>query len=408
MRAGLLMLALLWPLTPYAADRMSILDYAPAGATVDRSGQQDVSQALINVIEAANAITATGEPACVYVPPGTYRIVRNPPQFVRAGCVRGDGPTQSVILLDPAFGGDLFAWSEAWVVTTPGPRVVGLKILGTRSASSRQNAFVFYDRNDQVFMDDVDVENLPGRALYSGVTKHVPQAFMRESHMRSLRFFNDGAPGVPVVEFNSQGTGHPDATNEIRLSQVDIHGARGPGFVIRNTGDGFIRAMTIESLRIEGTENGDTEADLLTIGDPVMKGNVNTITFSGLELIDPYKGYAAVRLTAAPGAAAPFQIMLQGWIGGGLPHGEGLRIDAGRTSIFRFSAMHTEGTNVVIGPGVGGIVLDGGGAEACWTYRIDQGSRARVFVPALLEIDSSGNDDPGPDPRAVRSKRKCR
>ena len=401
------LLFILWSFAAHAADRPNILDYAAPGAPVDRTGHADASQALIDAVTTANVTTATGGPACVYIPTGTYRILRNPPQFARAGCVKGDGSTQSTIVLDPAFAGDLFTWSEAWWPTTPGPTVVGLKIVGSPGAASQQNALVFYDRNDSVFIDDVTVNGLPGRALYSGVTKHVPQAYMRESHMRSLRFFEDGAPGVPVVEFSSEGSGNTDATNEIRLSQVDIYGARGPSFVIRNNGSGRVRAITAEALRIEGSENGNVAADLLTIGDPVMKGNVNSITFTALELIDPYRGYAALRLTAAPGTAAPYQITVQGMIGGGLPHGEGLRIDAGRASVFRFSAMHTEGTNVVVGRGVSEVVLDGGGREACWTYSIDPTSEAGIATPVLAAGNPARSTGAAPGAAAARSDRRC-
>jgi len=364
-----------------AADRISILDYGQPGAKVDRTGVLDVSKALAAAIGAANMFTSKGESACVYIPPGIYRISLPPPPFERAGCVLGEGPSQSVINIDAKFAGDLFAWSEAWVPTTPGPMIVGLKVRGNRSATNLQNAFVFYDRNDQVFMDNVDVVDLHGRALYSGVSKKSPQAYLRESHMRSLRFFQDGAPGVPVVEFNSQGTGQTDATNEIRMSQVDIYGAHGPSFVIRNNGDGGVRAIHIDQLRIEGSEDGSTAGDLLTIGDPVMHGLVAGITMTDLELVDPSKGYAALRVTAARGAAAPYQIYVQGSIGGGVPKGRGLVIDAGRNSQFHLVDIYTLDTNVTVGKGVSWIELDGGGRESAWTYAIDPASAEAILVP---------------------------
>jgi len=375
--------------TSWAADRLSILEYAVPNSSVDRTGQRDASPALASVVAAANAKTSKGEPACIYIPPGIYRVVTPPPQLVGAGCVVGDGPSQSVLSIDPQFKGDLFAWSEAWFPKMPGPTVTGLKIRGNRTARNLQNALVFYDRNDQVYLENIDILDLHGRALYSGVTQTVTQAYMRESHMRSLRFFGDGAPDVPVVEFNSQGTGDTDATNEIRMSQVDIFGSFGPSFVIRNNGSGAVRNIAVDGLRIEGTQNGAVSADLLTIGDPVMRGNVNNILLTGLELIDPYARYAAIRLTAPQTVAAPYQITVQGFIGGGMPNGQGLRIDAGRTSVFRFSGIHTTDTNVVIGPGVSEVVLDGGGQEIHWTYKIDPTSLSGLRVPAYRTGDPS-------------------
>jgi hypothetical protein len=192
--------------------------------------------------------------------------------------------------------------------------------------------------------------------------------------MRSLRFFNDGAPGVPVVEFNSQGNAPTDATNEITLDQVDIYGAEGPSLLIRNAGEGAIRDIRFFGLRIEGKENGAVAADLVTIGDKDLSGSVNNIQFMAAELIDPYKGFAALRMTATSPAKAPYQITYQGSIGGGVPCGQGLRIDAGRTSPFRFSAMHTSDTNVVIGPYVSEIVIDGAGAGGKWSCKVDPSS----------------------------------
>jgi hypothetical protein len=365
-----------------ASDKLSILEYDAGGAAVDRTGVADASNALSAAVSTANAKASKGEPACVYIPAGTYRISVPPPTFVRAGCVIGDGPSQSELLIDPQLKGDILSWSEAWESTAPGPTVIGLRIQGHRSTTALQNGIVFYDRNDRVFIDNVEIDDLHGRALYSGVTKQASQAYMRESHMRSLRFFKDGAPDVPVVEFNSQGIGDTDATNEIKMSQIDIYGSFGPSFVIRSNSSGAVRFFTIEALRIEGLQNGSVPADLLTIGDANMKGNVNNIVLTGLELIDPYKGYAALRVTAPSIALAPYQITVEGMIGGGVPNGQGLRIDSGRTSTFRFSGIHTFDTNVVVGPEVSQIVLDGGGQEANWTYSIDPTSANGIEVPA--------------------------
>jgi hypothetical protein len=376
-----LLVVLLWiPAARSQAFGLNIIDYAPPGTPVDLSGRADASQALINVMQAANELTAKGRPACVYLPAGVYRISRNPPPFKLAGCVKGDGPSQTIIRLDPSFAGDLFSWSEAWEPTTPGPAVVGMQIIGDRDAQPLQNALVFYDRNDEVFLDCVVVRNLHGRALYSGATKNTTQAYMRESQMRSLRFFNDGAPGVPTVEFTSQGVGAKVATNEIRISQLDIYGSKGPSLVLRNQGSGMFHNIIIEALRIEGSENGDVAADLLTIGDPDMSGRIAGIMLSDVELIDPYRGYSALRIAAAPDAPAPYEITFRGMIGGGLAHGGGIRIDAGRSSSFQLSSMHTEGVNVSVGPGAGQLTFDGGGREGEWTWSVDASSRTGLTV----------------------------
>ena len=351
----------------------NILSFATAGQTVDATGARDVSPALSGAIAAANALTAKGQPACVYVPAGKYRIAASVPEFALAGCIEGDGSSLSQIILDETFSGDLFSWSEAWLPTMPGPRVVGLKITADAQTAHLQNALVFYDRDDNVFLDDVEVNGVYGRAFYSGATQNAPQAYMRESHFRSLRFYNDGAPGTPVAEFNSVGGTGADATDEIDVDQLDIYGARGPSLIIRNQSAGSVRDLKFRGLRIEGTENGTAAGDLITIGDPLMTGSVNNIQFNEAELIDSYTGYAAIRMTAASAVSAPYQITFNGLIGGGLPNGQGIHIDAGRSSIFQITAMYTNDTNVVVGSNVTSISFLGGDVLS-WTRSVDVSS----------------------------------
>ena len=368
----------------YGADRLNILNYATSGTQVDRTGHVDASEALAAVITAANAITATGAPACVYVPAGVYRIRNKPPQFVRAGCIEGDGSTQSVISLDADFTGDLFTWSEAWVGTTAGPRVVGLRVKGDKAAKFFQNAFVFYDRIDNLYLADLTVEDVHGRVLYSGITRYSSQAFMRESHFQSLRFFNDGAKDLPVVEFNSKGSGLTDATNEIRMSQVDIFGADGPSLVIRNDGGGFIRNISAEALRIEGAPHRNADGDLLSIGSQSATGAINNLTFDELELIDPYIGFAAMRVTAPASAPVPYQVIVRGFIDGGASRGVGLSLESLRFSTFQMSAIHTIGTNLIIGHRTNNIHIDSLGQYPCWSVKNDSDSQNTIIIDSAV------------------------
>jgi hypothetical protein len=385
-QSGIVLLSSVAACLAAESGRLNLLDYAPPSKPVDRHGGEDASSALHAVVTAANEAMAKGEKACIYIPAGVYRINSAPPIFFRAGCIIGDGSSQSILKIDPEFSGDLFSWSEAWEPTTPGPSAHGIGIIGSSETKNIQNAFVFYDRNDRVFFDDIEVNHVHGRALYAGTTKNAPQAYIRESHFRSLRFFRDGAPGVPVVEFSSIGNGDTDATNEISVSQLDIYGAADSGLVIRNQGNGKVRDLTFESLRIEGLESGDGKADLLDIGDLTSAGNVNNIRLTDVELIDPQRGTCAMRITAPPGMPVPYQITFQGLIGGGAPYGDGLCIDAGRTSTFRFSGVHTLGKNIVIGPHVGQIVLDGGGLELTWSFNIHPTSVDGVSRPIFERI----------------------
>lgn len=386
------------------ANRFNILDFAPAGQAIDRAGSMDVSDALAKAVEAANAMTHFAkdhppQPACIYIPAGIYRVSKPPPMFKGAGCVIGDGSAQTILNLSPEFVGDLFAWSEAWIVyKTSGATARGLRINGSQQARAAQNALMFYDRNDNVTLDDLYINDVPGRAIGIGLLKPIGsagQAYIRESNFRSLRVFGCGRADVPAVEIASQGTGHLDGTNEVSTSQLDIFAAKGVSLVIRNSSTGVVRDLKFDALRIEGGGgDGPGQGDLLQIGDPNMRGGVGHLSFTNLELIDPNPGYAAVRITAAPPPAeAPARIYLQGYIGGGLSKGEGLRIDRGTLIEAILNQIRTDGTNVAIGPDVKDVVLDGGGAEKQWTISIDPSSRSAVQVPVRQML--APKDHPG-------------
>src|SRR5215470_4870988 len=180
----------------YDPDIFSVRSFGAAG-----DGQTDDSAAIAAAAAAAVADSLRGQPSALYFPSGTYRLVKALPTWSVPISVFGDGQERSVIRVDPAFSGDVFSWSEVWGATNygadtisslttqkAGVEVKGIRITGNRTSANVQNAFVFYDRADFVFMQDVDVFDLTGRALYSGVSRREPKAFMRESHFNSLRF----------------------------------------------------------------------------------------------------------------------------------------------------------------------------------------------------------------------------
>lgn len=362
------------------------------------NGTADDSPALIQAILTSNLLFTQGKLAVIKLPAGVCRVVVPLPMFIGPGAIEGEGPMKSIVLLDPAYSGDLFSWSEAWAknnfpfngatVTlagvSNGPMVRNLTIIGNRSSANQQNAFAFYDRNDQVLMQNVDVWFLPGRALYAGAMKAQTQAFIRESRFQNLRFFNCGLAGVPVVEFTSQGNGV--GSNEIDMQAVGVYAPYGPGFVIRNaTTAGILRAFRISQLRVEGLESPPTPilADLVDIGDATISGPISNISFQQTELVDPYANYAALHLTGASAPTAPYFIDFNGSVGGGVPAGNGLVIDYGRSSSFRFLSMNTTATNVVInstaGPQIAISGVGGGSVEKAWTYSIASGVAGGVY-----------------------------
>ena len=379
-----------------AKDRINIKD-APYGAAVD--GVTDDSAAWAAAINAANTAMAAGYYPCIYMPAGTSLISATAlPTFRGPGCIEGDGPAKSFISVGTGYAGDVFSWSEAWMssnypqqtgstlatVQKANALVSGVAITGNMAASSQQNALVFYDRNDFVLVRDVNISTLPGRALYSGVSKYVTgQAYMRESVFDNVRIFNAGAAGVPAVEFNTVA-GSGDSTNEIDITNMNIFAPNGPGFVVRGGAGTQLRNFVVHGLRIEGA-NAPSPAiagDLLQIGDPTLTGQVAGLLFSGLELINPYAGYYALETTAPSSATMPYNIKFDGFIGAG--PGKGVGVTAGRALAFRLAGIATTGTNVTIGPStmVGtNLLFDGNGAETGWSYSIDPTSTTLALAP---------------------------
>lgn len=368
----------------------------------------DDSAALTSAVNLSNTKTTSGLPPCrIYIPAGKYLIKTAPPVLTGNGCIVGDGTNQTNIILDPSFTGDLFSWSDAWLLNYPftassysgylkaGPIIKDLSVVGNRKANGQQNAFVFYDRNDNVVIDKVDVSFLPGRALYSGVTKNSSQAFMRESRITEFRAFNSGTTNVSAVEFNSNGTN--DATNEIRILNMDIYGSYGPSFIMRSA-NGVLRLIDITNLRVEGKENNPAgvQADLVTIGDASLTGQVANLTIRGLELIDPYGGFAALRVTANSYSKASYNIDVTGMIVGGAQQSgtRGLQLDVCRDSFFRFSSLYTTGNSVTVASSstIGGVIgLSGYGEENNWTTAIDSSSTTFISQ-SLYKTGSTGLD----------------
>jgi hypothetical protein len=373
----------------YDPDLFNVRNFGAAG-----DGQTDDSAAIASAAAAAVANGLRGQPSALYFPSGTYRLVKALAMWTVPISVFGDGRERSVILVDSAFSGDVFSWSEVWAANNygadtispltaqkAGVEVKGIRINGNRAATNVQNAFVFYDRADQIFMHDVDVSDLTGRALYSGVPRTKPAAYMRESHFNSLRFVRCGSVGVPVVDFDSQGNG--PGSNEISVDGLDIMAPGSVGLILHSNGTG-LALMRFVRLRVDGQGGGGTAA-LVVVGDMALS-STNNIDFEQTELLNPPAGFAAIRFTAVNLPLAPFWIRLQGTIGGAAANGKGIVVDAGRGLSFDLKDLHTSDVNVTVASSqtVGGtIVFDGHGQEGSWTRSIDPSSIAKVKKPVL-------------------------
>jgi hypothetical protein len=375
------------------AENASVFDVRNYGAKGD--GSSDDSAAVAAAAKAAAGAAATGRAAMLYFPSGVYRLVAALPTWTVAVGVVGDGHAQSVVSVDPAFSGDVFAWSG--VRGEPDERrgdergaggiaIVGIRIVGNRTTANLQSAFAFYDHIDHVVMRDVDVFYMTGHALSAGARQRAATASLQRSEFNSLRFFNCGSSGVPVVDIGAAGVGA--ATDEVGIDSLDIYAPYGTGVVVHGEGSP-VRNIRFSKLRIEGLQNGTIAADLLQVGDATLDGPVSSIWFDQTELIDPYAGHAALRLAAPTLSAVPRDVYYQGMIGGGLPNGKGIVIDAGSNLFFDLRGIHTFDLNVVVASSAtvaGPIVMDGHGQENSWTRAVDPSSAANVTKPVLQQF----------------------
>jgi Chaperone of endosialidase/Domain of unknown function (DUF5011) len=365
----------------------------------------DDTQAWTNAINYEMQLDQSGTPACLYAPGGIYLITRSLPTFTTNGCITGAGQNKSYLAPAPSLSGDLLSWSDAWAdgiskfgnpnyVTSQektGPTIEGIGIAGDLTATNMQNAIAFRDREDNINLNNVEIDNMHGSCMTTGYTKNTTQSFIRESTIENFRCYNSGTTNNPAVDMLSTGGGITN--NEIEMDNIDIYAPNGPGLAIRG-GGGQIR---IGNLRIEGQE-GDpqlTAGDLLDIGSASYSGIENNITIDNLELVNPYLGYAALRMAADTSTDMPYYIsVLSGHLTAPSADafGRGIEIDAGRNSSFKFTQIQSNDYNVYIGasPLVGtNILISNNGNESSLYAHIDSTSVKSVTLPSTFQTLAS-------------------
>ncbi len=372
----------------------------------------DDSAALAAAVTKANALYSAGSRSVIYVPPGNYFLKGTTiPTFVGSGSLSGDAAFKSTFYIDPTFVGDVFSWSNAWLgivgsFPTPGntsslslvgygPTVERISIIGDLSAPTQQNAFMFYNRNDFIEMQDINVMYLNGRSLCLGCALKSPStvAYSRESRFSRLRFNQVGQAGVPALEIGAIAAGLAD---DLRFSQVDIYGMAGPGLVIRGTAGAAIGELHFSQLRVEGSEYGwpAPVGDHIQIGDPAFPGVVSNLYFDQVQLVSPYSGSYAIHLAGVGASAAYYINFTNTNITGGFPLGSGIKIDGGRSLDFDISNIYTFGTNFTLASSAfvsGPIRLAMNGAEQFATYDVDATSVNFINVPVAKRGLPGGN-----------------
>lgn len=384
------------------AQRVNVRDYGALGdGTTDDSAAINLAIARVNTLSNGGS---NGKPVALYLPAGIYRIAANtltPFNINVNGAVIGDGPHKSYIKVDTTYSGDVFSWSDAWFGNDyngtslnpandkAGPTVSGITITGDTTSVHTQNALMFYDRADDVLIDNVSVFFLPGSCFTVGKTKNLAVAFARESKMINFRCHWAGTASVPAMEFDTTGTG--DSTNQWQFFGIDIFAPSSTGLLIHNTsntnkGTGGFRFY---GLRAEGSLSPVGTGDLVQIGsasDNAASFEPNGIEIYGFESNASYSGHNALGFYGQPLSAGsqgqPHFISIFGNIATG--GGNGINIQQGYDIDIHMPNWQVTGTDLIVGNSSNvtrEIFIDVYGRESGLSTSIDSTSQQSVFWP---------------------------
>jgi hypothetical protein len=358
------------------AQVINVKDYGAVG-----NGIADDSAAFVAAINQENAYSAAGTPAIIYVPGGTYLLSANTlPTMTRGGAIVGDGQHKTYIMVGTSYSGDVFSWSLSWMAADyggstlvpandkAGPILKNLSIVGNTSATNVQNAIEFYDEDDFVNIENVDVYFMHGQCLGMGATKSAASAYVRESYFANLQCWDTGTASLPAISVSSTTNNGSDASNELKFYRIQIFRSAGVGLSITNPNN-FSATRLIEffGLRVE-----NSGADNIQVGSQADAGQINDIYFYGVESLSPgaaNSGFYALNLDTT--GQQEYSINVYGATLGPCGSGtcNGLNIGNIRLSSLQILNIGATGTSVNYTANAGtSIVLNGNGAEQGWSY----------------------------------------
>jgi hypothetical protein len=367
-------------------------------------GTDDTSAftAAFNLMNAASV----GAELCLVVPSGRYFVRSNLPTLTNNPCIHGDGSMHSEIIVDSAMSGRVIALSDNWLTGNAPTQGVadnqslnasahleGFSIHGDTLAPATQDALVFADWNDFVYMRDVQAHYINGHALLAGLSVNAASSSLRESTIDGFRATNCGNASVPCVEISATGSG--DGSNEIQIFGLNIFAVNGRGLVIRNAGGVATRLMNFFGLRVEGVAstiiNPPIAGDLITIGDPTLQQVNENIFIYGLHTASPYAGYQTIRVTGPSASYRPANVLISGGvIGPG--NGGGVSIDAAQNVKVSLSAISATGIGFTVGPTslvAGEVTVDLNGGETALSEQIDYSSAGIYGTPSCRRVGAS-------------------
>ena len=284
--------------------------HSSCGAVGD--GVADDSGALKTCIGLVNSSYALGKPALIHVTTGIYKITNTNgtmPCFSRyvPGGIQGDGQHKSYILMDGSYSGSLFCWSDAWEGAPPstiynpgpfvptldaaGPMVRDVTISGTLAAN--QSGLVFYDNNDHVLIENVDLFFINGPAISVGHTMNGSLAYMRESTFRHVKSWFGGNSTTAAIQFGATGSG----TGDIVLDDINIYAFSSSGLTFTAPGSSAsIGTFHMLNVRVEGNENLSATGNNINFGLSSDLGVVNGMHAWGTRVVGVPAGKYAISI----------------------------------------------------------------------------------------------------------------
>jgi len=315
-----------------------------------------------------------------------YRIAKPLEPITSAMAIVGAGSLKTWLVVDPGMQGDAISVIETWLGKDPteigpankmvaqpdgqstGVTLSGFTLSGFRSASGPQNGIMLYERNDNVYISDVEVRHIKGRGFCSGISRRSPPvSLLRESRIDrfQVRRCGDNERGLPAFELSSDGfRPHDDASNNISITDLLVIYSSDRAVVMDNRNAAHdMRYIVITGAYIEGADR-----DVWTV-----RGSVSDLEVYGFDLNGSRNPDAAALLFEASDRDAftrpPRRCYFSGAFG---PVVNGIKVRHGKALYFRLTSNGASGTSVAVEKTCSGPVkFDGSGEERVWRFKVD-------------------------------------
>ncbi|WP_068072786.1 hypothetical protein [Novosphingobium lentum] len=337
---------------------------------------------------------------CVVLSARKYRLGNALPPITCAMALVGAGSLKTWLMFDPGASGDAISMVETWLGKDPteiGPHAAvvampqgqstgvtlgGFTLSGSRSALRPQNGIVLYERNDNLFISDVEVRHIKGRGFASGLSRRSPPvSLLRESRIDRLqvrRCGNAGA-GLPAFELSSDGyRPADDASNNLSITDLLVIYSAGRAVVLENrNAHQDMRYIAITGMFVEGASE-----DLVTV-----RGSIANLDIRGMDLNGSRgENIAALRFSASPQDAVPRpprMCIIAGALG---PVTTGIVVDQGKDLQFSITQNGAQSVHMRVGAGCTGAVLCDGPGVRNWRWDIAPTVQPYVAVAPLRRV----------------------